>query len=288
MTDDNESVGLGSYLLTRLEQMGALTIQGVPGDYNMGFLDLVEDHKTLTWVGNCNELNAAYSADGYARTAKRGLMQARSSAHTTRVGAVVTTFGVGELSALNGLAGSFSERVPVVHIVGVPSTVAQGQKALLHHTLGDGRFDAFEEMSRKISVGLVKLEDFMSDLPAAISTLDRALTKGVLEARPVYVSLPTDMVNVKVPSKSLQTSLPYDLKPNEEDAEQSCLDIVLEQIKKAKDPVIIVDACAIRHGVVMETLELVESSGLTVFSTPMGKSAINETHPQFGGVSAVI
>lgn len=35
--------------------------------------------------------------------------------------------------------GAYSERVPVVHIVGVPSTVLQKEGKLLHHTLGDGR-----------------------------------------------------------------------------------------------------------------------------------------------------
>lgn len=37
------------------------------GDFNLTFLDLVEDHKTIEWVGCCNELNASYAADGYAR-----------------------------------------------------------------------------------------------------------------------------------------------------------------------------------------------------------------------------
>lgn len=128
MTEQKNTTSVGLYILTRLEQLGALSIQGVPGDYNMGFLDLIEDHHTLRWVGNCNELNAAYSSDGYARTPS--IQNSRSK---RRVGAVVTTFGVGELSALNGIAGSFSERLPVVHIVGVPSTSAQVSFTMLKH-----------------------------------------------------------------------------------------------------------------------------------------------------------
>jgi TPP-dependent 2-oxoacid decarboxylase len=31
---------------------------------------------------------------------------------------VVTTYGVGELSAINGIAGAFAEQLPVIHIVG--------------------------------------------------------------------------------------------------------------------------------------------------------------------------
>lgn len=34
---------------------------------------------------------------------------------------------------------AFSEMVPVLHLVGVPSTAQQKTKPMLHHTLGDGR-----------------------------------------------------------------------------------------------------------------------------------------------------
>jgi len=264
-------------------ELGAATVQGVPGDYNMGFLDLIEDHKNLNWVGNCNELNAAYSADGYARTARRS-PQNNSRPGRGKVAAVVTTFGVGELSALNGIAGSFAERLPIVHIVGVPSTSAQGNHSLLHHTLGDGRFDAFEEMSKKISIANAKLEDYIQDPVGATKILDRTLTIGFRQARPVYISLPTDMVNLPVPSKALETPLETNVADNEKEAEEACLRETVSRINAAKDPIIIVDACAIRHDVLQETDDLVNSSGLSVFSTPMGKSAMDEGHAQFGGI----
>lgn len=53
---------------------------------------------------------------------------------------VVTTFGPGETSALCGLAGSYTEFVPVIHIVGYPSMKSQREHALLHHTLGNRKF----------------------------------------------------------------------------------------------------------------------------------------------------
>ena len=55
--------------------------------------------------------------------------------------ALVTTFGVGELSAANAVAGSYAEHVPVVHIVGAPSKKTQGARRVVHHTLGDGDFE---------------------------------------------------------------------------------------------------------------------------------------------------
>lgn len=59
--------------------------------------------RALGWVGTTNELNAGYAADGYARL--RGMA------------ALCTTFGVGELSAINAVAGSYAEHVPVVTMI---------------------------------------------------------------------------------------------------------------------------------------------------------------------------
>ncbi|EKM49816.1 uncharacterized protein PHACADRAFT_167159 [Phanerochaete carnosa HHB-10118-sp] len=72
---------IAEYLLERLVQLNVTSIFGVPGDFNLAFLDYIESHSKLGWVGNCNELNAAYAADGYARV-KEG-----------SIGVVVTTFG---------------------------------------------------------------------------------------------------------------------------------------------------------------------------------------------------
>ena len=117
---------VGDYLISRLTEIGVRHLFGVPGDYNLAFLDHVADSGQIAWVGNANELNAAYAADGYARV--------------NGAGALLTTYGVGELSAFNGLAGSYAEYVPVIHVVGAPSTSAQRAGSLKHHTLGDGDY----------------------------------------------------------------------------------------------------------------------------------------------------
>src|SRR5215469_8009310 len=95
-------ISVGDYLLTRLHECGIEAIFGVPGDFNLTLLEQLMQRTGMQWVGNCNELNAAYAADGYARM--KG------------AGALIVTYGVGDLSAVNGIAGSFAEHVPVVCI----------------------------------------------------------------------------------------------------------------------------------------------------------------------------
>lgn len=120
MANIPSTVNVAEYLFIRLRQLGCLSLHGLPGDFNLLALDFARP-SGLTWVGSCNELNAGYAADGYARI--RGL------------GAILTTFGVGELSALNAIAGSYAELAPVVHIVGQPSRETQNSGALVHHTV---------------------------------------------------------------------------------------------------------------------------------------------------------
>ena len=96
------------YLVKKLEELGINDFFGLPGDYNFNILYAIENNPNTNWIGCTNELNAGYAADGYAR--ERGF------------GALVTTYGVGELSAMNSIAGSFAENIPVIHIVGTPTT----------------------------------------------------------------------------------------------------------------------------------------------------------------------
>lgn len=60
------TIPLSQYIFKRLQQLGADSIFGVAGDYNLTLLDQVVP-SGLKLVGNCNELNAGYAADGYSR-----------------------------------------------------------------------------------------------------------------------------------------------------------------------------------------------------------------------------
>ena len=124
------------YVLRRLHDIGIDAIFGVPGDFAFPIHDVIVNDPNIDWVGCCNELNAGYAADGYARL--RG------------VGALSTTYGVGELSAINAVAGSYAEHLPVFHLTGMPSMPVQAARSLVHHTLGNGEFDLFCKMAEPV------------------------------------------------------------------------------------------------------------------------------------------
>ncbi|KAL3231084.1 Pyruvate decarboxylase isozyme 1 [Nakaseomyces bracarensis] len=259
-------ISLGRYLFERLHQIHIDTIFGLPGDFNLALLDKIYEVEGLRWAGNANELNAAYAADGYARV--KGM------------GCLLTTFGVGELSAVNGIAGSYAEHVGVLHVVGVPSATSQAQKQLLHHTLGNGDFDVFHRISANIS----ETTSIVTDIAQAASEIDRCIRTCYMTQRPVYLGIPASMFDDKVSAKLLDTPINFKFPENDPDAEKEILDQITSMIKASKKPIILADACTSRHDVRSETKKLIEMTKFPAFTTPLGKGSIDENTPNFGGV----
>ena len=162
------------YVLSRLRQIGVADIFGVPGDFSFPINDAICLSKEIRWIGCSNELNAAYAADGYARV--RG------------VGAVCTTYGVGELSAINGIAGSYAERLPVFHLVGMPNQSTQEARALMHHTLGNGAYELFYQMTEPV----VCARAIITPQNVVFQT-ERLIAEALYRRRPVYLAFPADL-----------------------------------------------------------------------------------------------
>lgn len=234
-----ETISLGQYLFARLNQnpIGIKNVFGVPGDFNLALLDKIDDVKGMKWVGSVNELNAGYAADGYSRI-KNAFTPEGSS-----IGCLVTTFGVGELSAVNAIAGAYSEHVGLVHVVGIPSVEAQKKELLLHHTLGNGDFTVFHRISSFISATTAALNDPVH----APDEIDRVIESAFVNQRPTYLAFPSNLVNAKVPASRLEKPLNLKPPPNDPKVQEEVLDTILEMIAKAKNPVVIVDACCSRH-----------------------------------------
>jgi len=255
---------VGDYLLDRLAELGVSEIFGVPGDYNLEFLDHIVAHPAIRWVGNANELNAGYAADGYGRL--RGMS------------AVVTTFGVGELSASNAIAGSYAEHVPVVHIVGGPSKDAQLARRPLHHSLGDGDFEHFFRISREITCAHANL------MPAtACREIDRVLSEVREQKRPGYILLSTDVA--RFPTEPPGAALPRYTGGTSPRALSMFIDAAAELI--ADQQLTVLADLLVHRLQAVEELEALLAADVVPYATLMwGKSLLDESSPNFLGIYA--
>ncbi|KAI1632922.1 thiamine pyrophosphate enzyme [Biscogniauxia mediterranea] len=255
---------LAEYLFSRIRQLGVDSVHGVPGDFNLTLLDYVEP-AGLLWVGNANELNAAYAADGYARI--KGL------------GAIVTTFGVGELSALNAIAGAFAERAPVVHIVGVPPRPSQDSRLLIHHTFNDGEYKRFAQIAAQVTVAQTRLWDPRT----SPQQIDDVLRQCLQHSRPVYIEVPVDLVAAPVADDGLKIPIKIlDFVPGP--AQEAVLSRIIDRIHQAKQPILLVDGETRALGIINEVQKLSEMTNWPTWCTSFGKGLLDETRPNFHGI----
>lgn len=255
---------VGDYLLDRLAELGVTEVFGVPGDFNLELLDHVLAHPRVRWVGNANELNAGYAADGYGRL--RGMS------------ALITTFGVGELSAANAIAGSYAEHVPVVHIVGAPAKDAQGARRVVHHSLGDGDFEHFVRIAREITCAQANLA------PAtATREIDRVLSEVREQKRPGYLLIATDVA--RFPTEPPTAPLPRYTGGTSPRALSLFIDAATELIG---DHQLTVLADLLVHRLqAVPQLEALLAADVVPHATLMwGKSLVDETSPSFLGIYA--
>jgi len=252
------------YLLSRLRELGVGHVFGVPGDYSLAVLDEVLDTPGIEWVGTAAELGAAYAADGYARV--KGF------------GALVTTFGVGELSAVNGVAGSYAERVPLLHITVGPSQAMEDTGASVHHTAGDGDFTRFARAHESVTCAHGVLR-----APDAPAEIDRVLTAALAHRRPAYLRMPSDVgaLHVPPPRRPLVRVDPI-VDPGNL---VRFTDAVRRRVASAESTAVLADYLVDRFGVRAELADLV-AAGLPHAVVAMGKSVLDERDPLFAGVYA--
>lgn len=253
---------VGQYLFDCLKLEGITEIFGIAGDYNFTLLDTLECYKGIRFIEGRNELNAGYSADGYARI--KGMS------------ALITTFGVGELSACNAIAGANSEHVPIIYIVGAPPENDQKEHKLMHHTLMDGNFDVFRNMYEQITAysAVLTPENAKIEIPAAIQI---AKEKKKL----VYLVVADDLVTKPIKNR---------VEPTEERSTSNlktlhaAVNHVHKLLDRAHRPVILVDIKTMRFGLQAAVQQLADTMNVPVATMMYGKGGFDENHPNYVGI----
>jgi len=231
---------------------------GVPGDFNLWFLERAAPVGQVEFVGCCNELNAACAADGYARL--------------NGIAALATTYGVGELAALSGVAGAYAERVPVVCITGAPPLSAMKNGALLHHSLADGNFDNMLACYKEFTVAQTRIEP-----KTAALEIDRVLRACWLEKRPVYIQLPSDLIACEI--ADIEAPLELDLPADSAAHLARAIASIAARLARAERPAFLLDADADRFGLTDLIIRLAEANDIPIVSLAPARGHVPDAHP---------
>jgi TPP-dependent 2-oxoacid decarboxylase len=252
---------ISGYLLGRLHEVGIGHLFGVPGDYVLDFLDEVIA-SPIQWVGTCNELNAGYAADGYARI--------------HGAGAAVVTYGVGGLSVVNAAAGAFAEHVPLIVISGAPPAGRRESGALVHHLVSNYYLQL--EVFRKMTVDAA----ILTDPHTAPDEIDRIIRNCITRKLPVYLELPADMAHA--PCRPPEGSLHPAPLISDEASLAECVSEATEKFNRSDRPLLLAGVELLRFGLGSEALRLVETAEVPFATMLSSKSVLPELHPQFVGL----
>jgi indolepyruvate decarboxylase len=254
------SPSIGEYLIQRLYGHGVRHVFGIPGDYVLGFYDLLSKSK-LRIVNTCDEQGAGFAADAYARV--RGL------------GVVCVTYCVGGLKVANTTAEAFAEKSPVVILSGAPGMKEREKNPMLHHKVRE--FDTQKKVFDQLTVASAVL----SDPQTAFQEIDRVLHTALRYKRPVYLELPRDQV--------FQSGNPHyrtvDLHERSDPSSlRAAVAEAVEMINAARKPVVLADVEVHRFGLQDEVLRLIEKANIPIAATVLGKSVVGEQHPLYLGI----
>jgi indolepyruvate decarboxylase len=263
MPDALRAISVADYIVKRLAAEGIAHCFGVAGDYAFPLCDAVDRSPDVKWIGCSNELNASYAADGYARIRGAAML--------------MTTYAVGELSALNGVMGAKAERSLIFHVVGMPSYQNQLLGKIAHHTLGDGVFGNFVNISAQATCCHAVINP-----DNCIIELERVVAEARRNNQPAYIVVPSDFALSPVTPAKVE---PLVLKSNEA-AMKAAIAAITERLQTAKSIVALPAYTISRLGLQKLAQNAIEALGCPFATTLMEKSIIAEGHPQFLGMYA--
>ena len=255
---------VGTYLAERLHELGIEDYFAIPGDYNLSLLDELLKNTSLRMINCCNELNAGYAADGYARI--KG------------VSALVLTYSVGGLSAVNAVAGAYAENLPIIVISGGPNTNTVDDAEILHHTLATENYTYVRDIFAKITAYSCIVHR-PSDAPMQIDT---AISIALETKKPVYIEIACNIAESEV-SPPTPRSL-NSKKSSDTSSLKAAINAVAEKLNAAVKPVLVVGSKS-RPCQAAQMIEALSAScGYALAAMPDAKGFVSEQHPNYIGI----
>lgn len=251
---------LSDYVLKYLKDLGVNHVFLVTGGALTNLVDSFDKDKNLEYICTTQEQGAAMAAEAYSRV-------------TENLGVAMATSGPGATNLITGIGCTYFDSIPVLCITGQINTYESTNKR-------GPRQVGFQETNIVDIVKPLTKFSYKVDNPKDIKYF---LDKAVYIAKsgrpgPVLLDLPMDVQRAEIEPDKLKSYV-----PREKKYDYSLLDEKLTQmidlIKKAKRPVIILGAGVKLGKAQKKTRNLIERLGIPVALTWGGMDLLPYNHP---------
>jgi len=264
-----QKMKLGDYLVAYLKKIGVSHLFGIPGDLVINLFFKFGRRAGLKIITLSHEPGVGFAADGYARS-------------TGRIGAICVTYGAGGHNMVNPVAGSFSERVPILVISGGPGEEERELGVLIHHQAKE--IESQLRIYREVTCAAKIIDDPLR----AATDIDEVIRSIWLSQQPGYLEIHRDMVEqeISVPKQIVAWNgeLPYP-QSDRHKLNEAVRDTA-ERFNHARNPLALVGIEAYRFKLAKEIVRLVEKMGIACCTSVLAKGAFPMNHPLYMGVYA--
>ncbi len=258
---------LGDFVVAYLRKIGVSHVFGIPGDLALKLFFAMGRKHGLKMHTLSHEPGVGFAADGYARA-------------TGKIGVVCVTYGAGGHNMVNPVAGSFSERVPVLVFSGGPGEGERKLGTLIHHQARD--IESQLRIYREVTCAATVLIDPRT----AAEQLHEVVKTMWAEQRPGYIEIHRDMVGqeIEVPPDLIAWDGQLEFRPSDPRKVEEAARETVQMFNASRRPLLIAGIEIHRYKLSRELITLAERMGVPVLSTVLGKGAFPMDHPQYMGV----
>ncbi|HEV7730632.1 MAG TPA: thiamine pyrophosphate-binding protein [Candidatus Binatia bacterium] len=260
-------MALGDFMVAYLQKIGVTQLFGIPGDLVLRLFLRFGATRGLQIVTLSHEPGVGFAVDGYARA-------------TGRIGVVCVTYGAGGHNMVNPVAGSFSERVPLLVLSGGPGDEETKLGTLIHHQAK--AIDSQQRIYRELTCASAVLHD-----PRTVAeTVHHVVQEIWREQRPGYLEIHRDMVDrrIPVPQEIIDWDGSLSFARSDERNVTEAVRETTARINAARRPMVTVGLETFRYKMQREVRALAEQMGAPVVTTMLSKGAFPEEHPLYMGV----
>ncbi|HEY6395657.1 MAG TPA: thiamine pyrophosphate-binding protein, partial [Candidatus Binataceae bacterium] len=241
---------LGDFLVAYLRKIGVSHVFGIPGDLALKlFFALGKKHR-LEMITFSHETGVGFAADGYARA-------------TGKIGVICVTYGAGGHNMVNPVAGSFSERVPILIFSGGPGEEERKLGTLIHHQARE------IESQHRIYQEVTCASRVLTDPARAAQELHEVVRTIWAEQRPGYIEIHRDMVDrvIEVPEEIIQWDGHLHFRESDARKVEEAARETAAMFNESKKPVVIAGIEIHRYKGARDLIALAEKMGAPVFAT---------------------
>lgn len=202
--------------------------------------------------------------------------------------AIIQMYRVGGLSAINAVAGAYSDDLPLLLVSGGPNSLDAHDRHRIHHTIGE--LEIYQQS--KCYEPVVAKTLIIRHAADAAKMIDDAIYTCLTEKKPVYLEIPVNLATLPIPEPvSIQSVSDYGKKASDPVALKDAAAAIAKSIEASVKPVLVAGVKLRKQDATEEFAQLADIVNCGVANMPDAKGLFSESHPNYigrywGGVSS--